>query len=472
MFIYNSLTRKKEKFEPLEKDRVSMYICGVTPYDEPHLGHAVTSLRGCILRRYLERSGYEVTYVQNITDVDDKIIAKSRAEGVPFQEITKRDIESYSRQMNDFGLEAPDKEPKVTEYIQKIIAFIQCLIDKGRAYAVPSGDVYYDVSKEPTYGCLSNQLQSEVLAGTRKDVRDEKRNSNDFALWKRFSEEHESFPSPWGQGRPGWHIECSVMCTDIFGPVTDIHLGGLDLIFPHHENELAQCTAYFEVPFVKYWAHLGLLNIGGTKMSKSLGNFLTVDQALERYGRSLLTYTVLTFHYRSPVNLSDDLFEENMNTVLEWSRLLTQAEPFGTVTEMAKPSELAEIFDKAMCDDFNTPQAIVALSQGFKELRKLIVGGGSSKAQKISGLASELKLLGQVLYLFSDEYSAVLEQLLAFRSAKSGQQKLSVNELNELYDRRQQARAEKNYSKADEVRDLLVPYGITLLDGSQQRFRF
>lgn len=470
MYIYNSLTRKKEKFEPLKEDRVSMYICGVTPYDEPHLGHAVTALRGCIVRRFLQRAGYKVTYVQNITDVDDKIINKSRLEGVSFREISRRYTESYTRQMNSFGLEAPDFEPKVTEYIEKIVAFIQQLIEKGRAYTTPNGDVYYDVSKEPTYGCLSNQIQSEVLTGTRKEVRDEKRNSHDFALWKRFSEDHESFPSPWGQGRPGWHIECSVMCTDILGPVTDIHLGGLDLIFPHHENELAQCSAYFNQPFVKYWAHLGLLNIDGTKMSKSLGNFLTVDQALHRYGRSLLTYTILTFHYRSPINLSDDLFEEHINIVLEWYRLLSSVERPAHGENTAEPTVLSKSFDKAMQDDFNTPQALVVLGQGFKDLRKLLISGGD--VQKISALAAELRSLGKVMYLFSDDYIAVLDQALAFRSARISKPRLSVDELNELYDQRQKAREEKDYAKADKVRDLLLPYSITILDQSQQRFRF
>lgn len=447
-----------------------MYICGVTPYDEPHLGHAVTALRGCVLRRFLQREGYAVTYVQNITDVDDKIINKSRAEGVPFQEITKRYTESYTRQMERFGLEAPDHEPKVTDYIEKIIAFIQQLIEKGRAYSTPGGDVYYDVSKEPTYGCLSNQIQSEVLAGTRKELRDEKRNTNDFALWKRFAEDHESFPSPWGQGRPGWHIECSVMCTDILGPVTDIHLGGLDLIFPHHENELAQCTAYFDKPFVKYWAHLGLLNIGGTKMSKSLGNFLTVDQALERYGRTLLTYTILTFHYRSPINLSDDLFEEHINTVLEWGRLLCSVEELYGIDSESQSGTVSAAFDKAMEDDFNTPQALVALNQGFKELRKLLTSG--EDVTQVVRLAGELRDLGKVLYLFSDSHDVVLDQVLRFRSLRVDKPRLSVGELNDLYNRRQKARAEKNYAQADEVRDILLPYNITILDQSQQRFRF
>jgi cysteinyl-tRNA synthetase len=474
MYIYNSLTRKKEKFEPILPDVVTMYICGVTPYDEPHLGHAVTALRGSVLRNYLGHVGYRVTYVQNITDVDDKIINRARVEKLPFQEISQRYIESYHRQLASFGIEPPDHEPRVTDYIDKIIAFVTRLIEKDRAYVTEGGDVYYDVSKEPEYGCLSNQVQGEVLAGTRTETRDDKRHNSDFALWKRFDDQGETFDSPWGPGRPGWHIECSVMCTDIHGPVTDIHLGGLDLIFPHHENELAQCTAYFNRPFVKYWAHLGLLNIGGTKMSKSLGNFLTVDEALKKYGRELLIYTILSYHYRSPVNLSDALFEEHINTVLDWSLLVDVSTSLSNVGTEYVPSEISTAFDRAMQDDFNTPLALVALGQGFKKLRTLLNKQTPDSAQQgqIVNLGRELKKLGGVLHLFRDSYDQNLEQALKFRATKLGLESLTLNELEELYMRRQEARSEKNYALADEVRDVLEPYGITIMDGSKQRFRF
>jgi cysteinyl-tRNA synthetase len=468
MLIYNSLTKKKEEFLTVEPKKATLYICGVTPYDEPHLGHAITALRGNIFRRYLQYAGYEVTYVQNITDIDDKIITRSRAEKVPFGTITERYIESYQRQLKRFGITPPDSEPRATEYIEKITQFVQQLIDKGRAYVAGDGDVYFDVAKDPDYGCLSRQEYTENVAGSRKGIRSDKRSPHDFALWKRFDEESESFPSPWGRGRPGWHIECSVMSTDILGSEIDIHLGGLDLIFPHHENELAQCRGQNKGRFVRYWAHLGLLNINGSKMSKSLGNFLTVDQALDRYGKTLLIYSSLTFHYRSPINLSDTLFDEHVNTVLEWYRLLEISSQ--TVDLVESQTALVAAFHRAMDDDFNTSQALVVLSQGFKELRKLVVGSSTEAGT----LASELRKLGKVLMLFGEgeTYNTILDEVLSFRCQQLGLTPIQRSELEEMYKARQAAREKKDFVAADAIRDRLAPYKIQILDKSEQRFRF
>jgi cysteinyl-tRNA synthetase len=302
--IYNTLSAAKEEFVPLQPGKVSMYVCGVTVYDNCHIGHARANVAFDVVYRYLRHSGYDVTYVRNYTDIDDKIINRANKEGVPFNVISERYIQSFDEDMARLGLALPTHQPKATEFVEEIIALVQTLVDRGAAYAV-DGDVYFCVEKFPGYLKLSKRNLEEMQAGARIDVDERKHHPMDFALWKSAKPGEPFWSSPWGNGRPGWHIECSAMSMKLLGDTFDIHGGGKDLVFPHHENEIAQSEAASGQPFVRYWMHNGFVNINAEKMSKSLGNFFTIREVLDRYDSEVLRFFLLSAHYRSPIDFSD-----------------------------------------------------------------------------------------------------------------------------------------------------------------------
>ena len=308
--VYNTLTRRKEEFAPLDSDVVRIYVCGITPYDESHIGHAVPAIIWDAICRFLEYRGYKTKLVQNFTDVDDKVIARSQATGVPALELSARYIDSYLDALTALGVRPADVYCKVSEHIDDVIAMVQTLIDNGSAYVV-DGDVFFSVPQFPEYGKLSGQRPEELEAGTRFAVDERKRHPADFALWKSAKPGEPAWDSPWGKGRPGWHIECSAMAMKYLGNHIDMHGGGLDLVFPHHENEIAQSEACTQdPPYVRFWLHNGLLKIGDAKMSKSLGNFTTIQELLDRYPAKALRFYVLSTHYRSPLEFSDERLEE------------------------------------------------------------------------------------------------------------------------------------------------------------------
>lgn len=369
--IYNSLTRKKEEFIPLKEGQVGMYVCGPTVYDEPHIGHLRSAYIFDVIRRYLIYRGYKVTFVRNVTDVDDKIINKAKEE-YPNEKIERaaekvslKYLESYHKAMGEFGIMPPDKEPKATEYIKKMQKFIGLLIDKGIAYQ-SGGDVYFDIKKSKDYGKLSNQSLDMMEAGARIAPGENKKDPLDFALWKAAKEGEPSWPGAWGRGRPGWHIECSVMSSNILGGEFDIHGGGIDLIFPHHENEIAQSEGAGE-KFAKYWMHNGLLTINGQKMAKSLGNFITIKQFVEQHKDfDYLKLLFLNTHYRHPVDYTQDKIEE-MKKEKERILILLDKLPKKDGPSKAKNLKFKEIdniidnFEEAMDDDFNMPQGLAVI---------------------------------------------------------------------------------------------------------------
>lgn len=468
MLIFNALQKKKVKFVPNEEGRVSMYVCGITPYDSPHLGHALTAIRFNIVRSYLEHKGYAVIFVQNYTDIDDKIINKAVLSGSTPFEIAQKYISEYEEAMKSLNVRKPDIQPRVSEYINEITLYIDELIRKG--YAYQSGqDVYFDISKDLGYGKLSGKKVEELKSGTRVIVEENKRSIEDFALWKGGIAEGASWHSPWGIGRPGWHIECSVMSNKLLGNNIDIHGGGLDLMFPHHENELAQCEAHNDCQYVNYWMYSGLLNINGAKMSKSLGNFVTVKDALQKYGSDLLRFIILRFHYRSAINLCDDIFKENLNSFRHLYQTLDKVEKKYDIhaTDLTQVWEsvrrLEDEFIQAMDDDFNTPLALVALSKAQKHLDELI--DLNQDENEIIAIYNGIKSNGCLLGLFTKGYEETVNESLNFHFITHGSPVMTLAELNDHLKQRDVAREAKDFSVSDEIRDWLFTRGIKVLDG-------
>ncbi|MDD3221696.1 MAG: cysteine--tRNA ligase [Clostridia bacterium] len=453
MKLYNTLTRKKEEFVPVEPGKVRMYVCGPTVYNYIHIGNARPMIVFDTVRRYFEYKGYAVNYVSNFTDVDDKIIKKANEEGVPASVISERFIKEAQTDMAGLNVKEATTHPKATEEIDGMIDMIQTLMDKGYAYEV-NGTVYYRTRKFSDYGKLSKKNIDDLTAGIRIAVSDEKEDSMDFVLWKPKKEGEPSWPSPWGDGRPGWHIECSVMSKKYLGEEIDIHAGGEDLIFPHHENEIAQSEACNEKTFAKYWLHNGFLNIDNVKMSKSLGNFFTVREISEQYDLQVLRFFMLSAHYRSPLNFSAPLMEASKNGL---DRILTAIDRLdeiqgkdGAMTAeeqsvMAQVNALVEKFEASMEDDFNTADAISAIFELVK-LANIHVTADSTKemAEKISGI---IKKLCDVLGIITVREKELLDE-----------------DIENLIEERQAARKAKNFARADEIRDELIAKGILLED--------
>ncbi len=451
--IYNDLNNRKEEFKPLEEGRVRMYVCGMTVYDLCHLGHARVMVVFDVVYRYLKAMGYEVTYIRNITDIDDKIINRANENGEPFMALTERFIQAMHEDATALGVLPPDDEPRATGHMKEILVMIQRLIDNGHAYAVENGDVYYDVRSFPDYGKLSGKSIDDLESGARVEVDEIKRDPLDFALWKSAKPGEPAWDSPWGQGRPGWHIECSAMSTCALGDSFDIHGGGADLTFPHHENEIAQSEGATGHSFVKYWMHNGFVRINDEKMSKSLGNFFTVREILQRYRAEEVRYFILTSQYRSPLNYDEEHLE---NARAALTRFYTALRGLDEV-EPAGGEAFIERFHAVMDDDFNTPEALAVLFDMVREINRL----RETDAAKAAGLGAELRQLGGVLGILQDDPEAYLKGGVG---AEGG---LSDADIDALIQQRLDARAEKNWAEADRIRDELQAAGILLEDGPQ-----
>jgi len=449
--IYNSLTKKKERFEPIEPGKVRMYVCGMTVYDYCHLGHARVLVVFDVVVRYLRALGFEVTYVRNITDIDDKIIRRANENGEAIDALTGRFIEAMHEDAAALNVLPPDLEPRATHSMDDIIAMVQTLVDKGYAYAAGNGDVYYDVSRFEGYGRLSGKVLEDLRAGARVEVEEAKDDPLDFVLWKAAKPGEPAWDSPWGRGRPGWHIECSAMSTRCLGDHFDIHGGGMDLKFPHHENEIAQSEAATGHHFVNLWMHNGFVQVDEEKMSKSLGNFFTVREILNRYRPEEVRYFILASHYRSPLNYTEDNLDQARNAL---SRLYTALRGL-SAPETATASEFSERFHAVMSDDFNTPGAVAVLFDLAHEVNRV----RTAEPTRAAALAAELRHLGEVLGVLQDDPEAYLQ-------GGVGGGDLDPAEIDTLVTKRNQARADRDWAEADRIRDLLKDMGVVLEDGS------
>lgn len=459
MKIFNTLTRRKEEFVPLEEGKVKMYVCGPTVYNLIHIGNARPMIIFDTVRRYMEYKGYEVNYVSNFTDVDDKIIKKAIEEGVSAEEISTRYIKECKKDMADMNVKPATTAPQATQEIQGMIDMIQTLIDKGYAYPAADGTVYFRVKKFKEYGKLSHKNLDDLQSGFRSlkvSGEDQKEDPLDFVLWKPKKEGEPSWPSPWCDGRPGWHIECSVMSKKYLGEEIDIHAGGEDLIFPHHENEIAQSECCNGKIFARYWMHNGFLNIDNRKMSKSLGNFRTVRQIGEQYDLQVLRFFMLNAHYRSPLNFSADLMEAAKNSlerILEAAGKLSDRKDNGaaeniTEEELALLKEVEGFvtkFESAMDDDFNTADALAAIFELVKFANTNV--DENSSREFAGGLYEDLFKLSDVLGLKIEKKEEILDK-----------------EIEDLIQERQAARKAKDFKRADEIRDELLKKGIILKD--------
>ncbi len=449
--IYNSYTRQKEEFKPIEPGKVRMYVCGMTVYDLCHLGHARVLVVFDMVTRYLRSQGYDVTYVRNVTDIDDKIIKRANENGESINELTERFITAMHEDAEALGVLPPDEEPRATSSMADIIDMIKVLQDKGYAYAADNGDVYYDVSKFATYGQLSGKKTDELRAGERIAVDEHKDDPLDFVLWKAAKAGEPYWESPWGNGRPGWHIECSAMSTCCLGNTFDIHGGGQDLQFPHHENEIAQSEAATGEKFVNLWMHNGFVRIDDEKMSKSLGNFFTVREILERYRAEDIRYFILASHYRSPLNYSDQMLDSAGAALTRLYNALRDVS-IGMVDDSC--NEYISRFEAAMNEDFNTAEAIAVLFDLANQVNKL----KTEDADRASVLAAALKQLGAVLGLLQEDAETYL------KSAGNASDGLSDEAIDTLIKQRSQAKADKNWAEADRIRDQLKAEGIELED--------
>ena len=457
MKIYNTLTRQKQEFVPIDKNEVKMYSCGPTVYDYFHIGNARPFIVFDTMRRYLEYRGYKVKFVQNFTDIDDKMIKRANDEGITVKELGDRFIEEYFKDAQAIGVEKATVHPKATENIDAIISIIKTLEEKGYAYNV-DGDVYFSTKKFREYGKLSKQPLEDLEAGARIDVNETKQDAMDFALWKKQKEGEPAWESPWGMGRPGWHIECSAMANKYLGETIDIHSGGQDLIFPHHENEIAQSECANGKPFANYWMHNGYININNKKMSKSLGNFFTVRDILKDYDGEVIRYFMLSAHYRNPINFADTLMEQaksavervytcldNLSFLLEngEDRPLTDAEK----EYSAKLDEYKQKFIDAMDDDLNTAAATSAIFDIVYASNTALSSENKNAKEIVQKTIDLIRELGGVLGLFQ----------------KQGNKSLDA-EIEELIAKRNKAREEKNWAEADAIRDKLKEMNIILKD--------
>jgi cysteinyl-tRNA synthetase len=468
--IYNTLTRQKESFVPLVPGQVGMYVCGVTPYDVSHIGHARSALVFDVIVRYLRYRGYRVTFVKNYTDVDDKTIARANQLGVPIQELTERYIRAYQHDMARLGVLPPTNEPRATQHIPEMLALVERLVAGGLAYAV-DGDVYFEVRRFPAYGRLSGKNLDELLAGARVEVDERKRDPRDFALWKAAKPGEPSWPSPWGPGRPGWHIECSAMAMKYLGETFDIHGGGEDLIFPHHECEIAQSEAATGKPFARFWVYNGFVNLRSEKMSKSLGNVLTVEALLERHEPEALRLYLLQTHYRNPVELTEEGILGMRRPLERFRELVDDLDRIRQAAELA-PSEpearpdgalLATVaahrerFEAAMDDDFNTPQAIGALNllaTTLGEERERIIAGARGGRDFATGVDMLIDL-GKVLGLS-----------MTGNRSRAGQvyEPEQRARIDALVEERNVARRQRDWARADALRAELDALGVALED--------
>jgi cysteinyl-tRNA synthetase len=447
--IYNSLTKKKEPFTPQVPGQVRMYVCGMTVYDYCHLGHARVMVVFDMVARYLRARGFEVTYVRNITDIDDKIIRRAAENNENIETLTARFIQAMNEDAAALGVMPPDAEPRATRHIPQILEMIRKLVDNGFAYVAKNRDVYYRVRRFAPYGALSGKSLDELMIGARVEIGEEKEDPLDFVLWKAARPGEPQWDSPWGPGRPGWHIECSAMSTACLGNHFDIHGGGMDLKFPHHENEIAQSEAATGEKFVNVWMHVGFVRLNEEKMSKSLGNFFTVREVLKQYDPEVVRYFILGSHYRSPLDYSDDNLQ-GAKTALR--RLYLALKDLPPAPEDPGAAAYAEQFHAAMEDDFNTPGALAVLFELARDINKLREDG----QPRAASFGQTLRRLGGILGLLARDPRAFLQ------GGPAGG--LSDAQIEELIARRAQARARKNWAESDRIRDALKRAGVILED--------
>jgi len=463
MEIFNTMTLKKESFEPIHDNEVKMYVCGVTVYDDCHIGHARSSVVFDVIRKYLKYKGYKVTFVKNFTDIDDKIIKRSNDLGISWKDLTDRYIKSHDEDMTALMVERPDYTPKATEFINEMINLCEKLIEKGYAYE-KGGDVYFRVRAFKDYGKLSHRSIDDLLSGARVDINEIKEDPLDFALWKKSKENEPGWESPWGVGRPGWHIECSAMSSKILGIPFDIHGGGKDLVFPHHENEIAQSEASEDKTFAKYWIHNGFVNINKEKMSKSLGNFFTIKDILKEFDKETLRYFLLTTHYRSPLDFSQDNLIEAERAL---DRIYTAFDELKCYKPTKKSKDLTieiekagndfyEGFVKSMDDDFNTPSALSHLFDFIRSLNIILANKPDDQSYKLL-----LKVVEKVRSVCLGVLGIIQKEPEEWFKANLT---IDEDELNNLINERNLARKNKDFAKADEIRDYLKSKGVELLD--------
>lgn len=452
--IYNTLTRQKDVFTPIHEGKVNMYVCGMTVYDLCHVGHARVMVVFDVVTRYLRALGYNVTYVRNITDIDDKIIKRAAENGESIQSLTERYIEEMHKDADALGVLRPDLEPKATESMAEILAMIETLMDKGLAYKADNGDVYYDVSEFDSYGKLSGRNIEDLRAGERIAVNEAKTDPLDFVLWKAAKTDEPAWQSPWGAGRPGWHIECSAMSAHCLGERFDIHGGGQDLQFPHHENEIAQSEGAHDCQSVNYWMHNGFVRIDDEKMSKSLGNFFTVREVLALYPAEVIRYFILSSHYRSPLNYAEDQLDQAKSALTRFYTTLREVDTAESV-RWQDDEEYGQRFKSAMDDDFNTALALSVMADVRQAINKAREQGQSDNVAYLAGLLSSF---GDVLGLFQQDADKFL--------TGDGDSDQQADYIDNLVVERNQARADKNWARADEIRDELTEMGIVLEDAA------
>lgn len=456
--IYNTLSRKKAPLAPIEPGKVKMYVCGMTVYDYCHLGHARVLVAFDVISRFLRAKGYELTYVRNITDIDDKILRRAEENGEDYTALTARFIEAMHEDAERLGIAPPDAEPRATAHIGDILAMIDKLIESGYAYAAENGDVYYRVSRFEGYGKLSGKNPEELLSGARIAVDEAKEDPRDFALWKAAKAGEVSWPSPWGDGRPGWHIECSAMSTCCLGDNFDIHGGGPDLVFPHHENEIAQSEAATGKPYANTWMHAGAVRVDNEKMSKSLGNFFTIREILDKYHPEVVRYFLISSHYRSAINYSEDnlqIARQNLERFYHALKGLPLAAPIA-YADLPQDNDTVQRFDAAMCDDFAAPEALAVL---FDLVREMNTTRAAGNTEVLLEQAQLLRSLGAVLGIFGCEADAFLQS--------GGEGELAAEQIEALIAERAQAKKDRNFARADEIRQSLLSQGVVLEDSRE-----
>lgn len=453
MKIYNTLTGKKQDFQPLDGNAVKMYACGITVSGDAHIGHAYQALIYDIIRKYLQKRGYDVKYARNYTDVDDKIIARSHETGIPALEYAQMMIAKIDGLMRRFQVDDPDIWLKASQNIDNIIDFVQKLIDSGHAYATQRGDVYFAVESFKGYGKLSGRRLEDAYESVRIENEENKRNPLDFALWKSAKEGEVYWESPWGKGRPGWHIECSAMNRAAFGDQIDIHGGGRDLIFPHHENEIAQSEALTGRQFAKYWIHNGLIKVNGQKMSKSLGNSLLLGDLLDEFSPETVKYALLQTNYRGDINITDSLFKDADRHMYGFYKLIDEAEQSGLKHDGGSKA-IDDNFNLAMDDDFNTAKALADLFAMFKSVKAKLKAGDGSAVSDVRQIRETYGLLG----LFKDDAKRFIE----YYEAKNKQD--IPDEVSELVKQRSLAKQNKDWARADEIRDKITALGYCVKD--------
>ncbi|MEY0592486.1 cysteine--tRNA ligase [Providencia manganoxydans] len=452
--IFNTLSRQKEEFKPIHSGKIGMYVCGITIYDLCHIGHGRTFVAFDAISRYLRYLGYDLNYVRNVTDIDDKIIKRAAENGESVEELTTRMLAEMHKDFDALNILRPDSEPRATQHIKEIIEITELLIQRGHAYVADNGDVMFEVKTDENYGLLSRQDLEQLQAGARVEVADIKRNPMDFVLWKMSKEGEPSWESPWGLGRPGWHIECSAMNSKALGNHFDIHGGGSDLMFPHHENEIAQSTCAHDGPYVNYWMHSGMVMVDREKMSKSLNNFFTIRDVLEYYDAETVRYFLLSGHYRSQLNYTEENLKQ-ARTALE--RLYTALRGTDKSVAAAGGEVFKQRFEEAMNDDFNTPEAYSVLFDMAREINRL----KSENRVAADELAAELRKLANVLGLLEQDPEAFLQG----NAQSEGDEE--VAKIEALIKQRNDARQSKQWALADAARDELTAMGIVLEDGTQ-----